>query len=263
VLAEELIAQSDATGEIRPFTETYPGLTPAAGYEAAAALHRHRLGRGWKALGRKIGFTNRTIWPRYGVYEPIWGTVYDRTLTQAKDQRATVRLRGLLNPRIEPEICFGLKRAPRGAGAEALLDAVEWVAHSVEIVQSCFPSWKFQLADCTAVNGLHGHLVVGKRVPLSEVPALAQALPSLQVELMKDSVVVDRGVGANVLDSPLLALGHLVGVLAAQPAAAPLAAGELVTTGTITDAHPVRPGETWSTRLLGLPLPGLTVRFEA
>jgi len=263
VLAEELIALSDATGEIRPFTETYPGLTPAAGYEAAAALHRHRLAGGWKALGRKIGFTNRTIWPRYGVYEPIWGTVYDRTLTLAKDEHATVRLRGLMNPRIEPEICFGLKRAPRGASAEALLDAIEWVAHSIEIVQSRFPSWKFQLADCTAVNGLHGHLVVGKRVPLPELPGLAKALPLLEVELMKDGTHVDRGVGANVLDSPLLALGHLVGVLGAQPAAAPLAAGELVSTGTITDAHPVRPGETWSTRLRGLPLPGLTVRFEA
>ena len=263
MLAEELIALSEATREIRPFTDTYPGLTPAAGYEAAAALHRHRIARGWKAVGRKIGFTNRTIWPRYGVYEPIWGTVYDRTLTLAKDERAVVRLGELMNPRIEPEICFGLKHAPRGASAEVLLEGIDWVAHSIEIVQSRFPAWKFQLADCTAVNGLHGHLVVGKQVPLRELPGLAKALPSLEVELMKEGATVDRGVGANVLDSPLLALGHLVGVLAAQPAAAPLAAGELITTGTITDAHPVRPGETWSTHLRGLPLPGLTVRFEA
>jgi 2-oxo-3-hexenedioate decarboxylase len=42
-----------------------------------------------------------------------------------------------------------------------------------------------------------------------------------------------------------LALAHLVQVLASQPAAPLLAAGEIVTTGTLTDAWPVTPGETW------------------
>ena len=262
MLAEQLIALYDTSREARPFTETHPGLTPAQGYEAAQALHRHRLARGWKPLGRKIGFTNRTIWPRYGVYEPIWGTVYDRTLAHAEADRATLALHGLLNPRIEPEICFRLKAAPRGADALALLEAIDWVAHSFEIVQSRFADWKFKLADCTAANGLHGRLLVGTPLPVRELPQLADALPALSVELLKEGRVVERGVGANVLGSPLAALGHLVEALARQPGAAPLAAGEIISTGTLTDAHPVRPGETWSTRLAGLPIAGLSVRFE-
>jgi len=261
MLAEELIALCDAARETRPFTDADPGLTAAAGYEAARALHRHRLARGWKPLGRKIGFTNRTIWPRYGVYEPIWGTLYDRTLIRAEGERAVVELAGLANPRIEPEICFGLKQAPRSTRTGDLLASIEWAAHSIEIVQSPFPDWKFKLADCTAVNGLHGRLVVGTRVPVERLPGLLDALPAIEVELLREGTTVDRGVGANVLDSPLLALGHLVEVLSGQPDAAPLSAGEIVTTGTITDAHPIRAGETWSTRLRGLPLPGLTVRF--
>jgi 2-keto-4-pentenoate hydratase len=144
---------------------------------------------------------------------------------------------------------------------EALLEAIDWVAHSIEIVQSRFAGWKFKLADCTAANGLHGRLVVGPPMPLRQLPQLGSALPSLEVELLREGKAVDRGVGANVLDSPLLALGHLVGVLANQPGAAPLVAGEIISTGTITDAHPVRTGENWSTRLHGLPLPGLNVRF--
>jgi 2-oxo-3-hexenedioate decarboxylase len=262
MLADELIALHEGGREAPPFTDTHPGLTPAAGYEAALALHRHRVARGWRPVGRKIGFTNRTIWPRYGVYEPIWGTVYDRTAGFAAGDQGVIPLDGLLNPRIEPEICFGLKSAPRGAGVAALLEAIDWVAHSIEIVQSRYPGWKSQLADCTAANGLHGRLLVGTRRPARELPQLAAALPSLSVELLKAGVVVDRGVGANVLDSPLLALGHLVEALARQPGAAPLAAGEIISTGTITDAHPVRAGESWSTRLAGLPLPGLSVRFE-
>jgi 2-keto-4-pentenoate hydratase len=261
MLAEELIALSESVSETPPFTDTYPSLTPSQGYEAAAALHRHRVSKGWLPVGRKIGFTNRTIWPRYGVYEPIWGTVYDRTLMRATGERALVPLDGLVNPRIEPEICFALKSAPRGSSVEALLEAIDWVAHSIEIVQSRFAGWKFKLADCTAANGLHGRLVVGPPVPLRELPQLVSALPSLEVELLKEGAVVDHGVGANVLDSPLLALGHLVEVLAKRPGAASLSPGEIISTGTITDAHPVLPGETWSTQLRGLPLPGLTVRF--
>jgi 2-keto-4-pentenoate hydratase len=261
MLAEELIALSQSARETPPFTDTYPSLTPAEGYEAAGALHRYRVSQGWVPVGRKIGFTNRTIWPRYGVYEPIWGTVYDRTFTRASGERTLVPLDGLVNPRIEPEICFALKSAPRGSSVEALLEAIDWVAHSIEIVQSRFAGWKFKLADCTAANGLHGRLVVGRPVPLRELPQLVNALPSIEVELLKEGAAVDRGIGANVLDSPLLALGHLVGVLAKQPGAAPLVAGEIISTGTITDAHPVRPGESWSTRLQGLPLPGLSLRF--
>src|SRR3954471_2447084 len=131
MLAEELIAFSQSTREMPPFTDTYPSLTPAQGYEAACALHRHRVAQGWLPVGRKIGFTNRTIWTRYGVYEPIWGTVYDRTLVRAEHSRARVPLAGLVNPRIEPEICFRLSAAP---GERPLIECLEWMAHSVEIV---------------------------------------------------------------------------------------------------------------------------------
>ena len=75
MLAEDLIAAHETAREMPPFSALYPGLTPQAGYAAARALHSHRLAQGWKAAGRKIGFTNRTLWDRYGVHEPMWGTV--------------------------------------------------------------------------------------------------------------------------------------------------------------------------------------------
>jgi 2-oxo-3-hexenedioate decarboxylase len=256
MLARELISVHQTPREVRPFSESYPGLTPEAGYKAARSLHEHRVAAGWRRVGRKIGFTNRTIWPRYGVYEPIWGTVYDRTLIRTTDNRARVRLDGLVNPRIEPEVCFGLRAAP---DPHRLADCIEWIAHSIEIVQCHHAGWKVTLADSTADNGLHGRLILGTPMPL---PADAETkLPAVEVELYRGDVLTDRGVGTNVLDSPLKALGHLVALLANQPDSPGLQSGELVTTGVITDAHPVKPGETWSTRLSGLALPGLTVEF--
>jgi len=228
------------------------------GYATALQFRAQRLRQGWRAVGRKIGFTNRHIWPRYGVHEPIWGTVFDRTLHFAQQDCCVVSLEGLSQPRIEPEICFKLKAAPRGSGVEALLACLAWMAHSVEIVQCERPGWKTSLAHSTAANGLHGLLVVGTPVDRVDPAALAR----VELVLKKEHTVVDRGLGENALGSPLLALGHLVSLLAAQPDAPPLAAGEIISTGTLTDAHPVAPGETWRTEIRGLPLRGLEVRFQ-
>jgi 2-oxo-3-hexenedioate decarboxylase len=103
--------------------------------------------------------------------------------------------------------------------------------------------------------------VVGDVVPLTAAnrAAVAAALPAFELTLACGGSVVDRGVGANVLGSPALALAHLARVLAGQPQFPALAAGELVTTGTVTDAWPVRPGETWTSDYGELGLPGLTL----
>jgi len=256
VLAQELISLHDDPREVAPFSERYREFATPQAYAAARALHEHRLAQGWRSVGRKIGFTNRTIWPRYGVYEPIWGTVYDRTLIEARGNQATVPLAGLVNPRIEPEICFGLRASPK---AKTPLEAIEWLAHSIEIVQCHHPNWKVTLADSAADNGLHGRLIVGERRPLPK--DVEARLRTVEVRLYRAEAEVDRGVGSNVLGSPLAALAHLIEVLAKQPEAAALAAGEIVTTGVITDAHPVVAGERWHTRISGLELPGLSVQF--
>ena len=72
-----------------------------------------------------------------------------------------------------------------------------------------------------------------------------------------------EGIGADVLGSPAFALGFLADLLARQPLMQPLAAGEVISTGTITDALPVSPGETWCTEMEGLPLENLCIRYTA
>lgn len=261
-LSAELVDLHDHPRQLPPFSERYPGLTADDGYAAARRLHAYRLSQGWQPVGRKIGFTNRTIWPRYGVYEPIWGTVYDRTLIRAQGSKATVPLAGLVQPRIEPEICFGLKaRPPVTRDPQKLLAAIEWIAHSIEIVQCHHPEWKLALADGTTDNGLHGRLVLGTPVEVGRISGLAAALPFLKVTLRREGVAVDQGLGSNVLDSPLMALAHFVEVLANQPESPPLEAGEIVSTGTLTDAHPVSPGECWTTDLHGFAVRGLEIAF--
>jgi 2-oxo-3-hexenedioate decarboxylase len=261
-LAKELIDLHERPRLLPPFSSRFPGLTAETGYAAARQLHAHRLAQGWKLAGRKNGFTNRGIWARYGVNGPMWGAVYDRTLLFARENKAVVPLAGLVQPRIEPEICFKLKAAPpRTRDPVALLAAIEWIAHSIEIVDCPHPEWKMALPDCIANNALHGRLIVGTPVAAEKIAGLAAALPFLKVSLFRNNEKIDQGTGANVLDSPLLSLAFLVDILAEQKDAPPLAAGEIVSTGTLTDAHPVSAGETWSTDLHGFAARGMEIHF--
>lgn len=260
-----LAAQADGR-QIPPFTDADPGFDLATATAAGHWIRRWREGAGWSHVGRKVGFTNRTIWDEYGVHAPIWGCVYDETIREAHSG-APQPIGHLVEPRLEPEIMLTLGRTPEpGMDERALMDCVAAVSHGFEVVQSVYPGWRFKAADTVAAFALHGVLVIGppSAVVPGEEEAWFAALADFRIALLRDDAVLDEGRSANVLGTgPLGALRHLVAVLADDPDAPPLRPGEIISTGTLTRALPVMPGETWSTRLEGIALPGVTVRFES
>jgi 2-oxo-3-hexenedioate decarboxylase len=262
-IAAEAFAALDTGHQITPFSARLSAFDLDDAYRVAATIRQMRERRGELPVGRKIGFTNRTIWAAYNVYGPIWGYVYNRTVHNLADLGETFSLRGLAEPRIEPEIVFKLAVAPAsGMDETALLACVDWVAHGFEIVQSIFPGWKFSAPDTVAAFGLHSALLIGARHPIAAHPeAWSRTLSTFEIDLKRDGTVVDHGRARNVLGGPLSALRHLVDILTRDQANPPLAAGELVTTGTLTRALPVAPGETWTTELTGVALDGLCVHF--
>src|SRR6202165_5965490 len=263
-LAERIIECQDRATMMPPITVDDPGFDVERAYDVLAAINARREAQGWRSIGRKIGFTNRTIWARYGVHQPMWAPVWSHSVHFAEHGAATLPLAGFVRTRIEPEVVLKLGAAPPASDDPmALIAAVEWIAAGFEIVQSVFPDWRFAAADCTAASGLHAALVVG--TPLAVTAAnrtdLVSRLPSFELTLARDGAGVDRGVGSNVLGSPLNALAHLGRVLAGQPRFAPLAAGEIVTTGTVTDAWPVKRDEIWQSHYGSLGVEGLRLRF--
>jgi len=256
-----------------PWPAAVPAEVPLA-YATALAVRAARSAQGEAPAGYKIGFTNRTIWPRYGVYGPIWGTVWDSGLSRvdaSAPNEGVLSLKGLCEPRIEPEIVFGLRAAPTpDCTAAQLVAAVDWVAHGYEIVHTHFPGWKFSAAQAVADGCLHGRLLVGHAVKLPNAAApeaLIEALAGVKLKLYADGVLKDQGTGANVLDGPVQALLHFVRELRATPGAPALQAGDVITTGTLTDAWPVGAGEVWHTDIeapgpVAGALEGLKVRFE-
>jgi 2-oxo-3-hexenedioate decarboxylase len=146
----------------------------------------------------------------------------------------------------------------------ALLTCIDWVAHGFEIVHSLFPGWRFAPADTVAAFGLHGAYRMGprRRIASDERANWLRSLASFDVTLERNGKIEDRGQAANVLGGPLSALRHLVELLAHDPDNPPLAAGEIITTGTLTRALSVAAGEAWRTTLVGLPLEGISLRFR-
>lgn len=265
-LAREVLDALDCGRTIPSIVARHPDFGWDEGYRVAAELIRLRRARGELTVGRKIGFTNRNIWAEYGATAPIWAHIYDRTLVYATDRQATVSLKGSVRPRLEPEIAFKLRQRLSSASRdpETVLRAIEWYAPSFEIVDCHFADWKFGPADAAADFSLHWRLVVGTLCPVrsENIPALVKQLRDCRVTIHRNGAVADRGVGANALGHPLTALGHLAEALTRQPQFEPLAAGEIISTGTLTAALPIAPGEAWSSRYEGLPgVEGLTLKF--
>lgn len=261
-LADEVRAARDQVRSLAPFSAREPGFDIEAGYAVAARLHRARLAAGAVPRGRKIGFTNAAIWPEYDVHHPIWGWVYEHTLHESGTR---LPLAAFAEPKIEPEIAFGLSATPAaGSDTAGLLACIDWVAPAFEIVQSHFPGWKFQAADTIADGGLHGALVLGRKVSIASLGGdPAAQLAGLTVRLTCDGNDVETGRGSNVLGSPLAALAHLVALLAGQDAEVQLEPGEVITTGTVTAAYPVRAGQAWQAEPGGIGLQPVEVMLTA
>ena len=263
-LATELLAAYDGSALVPTITSRSSEFSMVDAFAVADEARALRLARGERTRGYKIGFTNRSIWPVYGVHEPIWGPVWSTTTRQLDGASADVSLAGLSQPRLEPEVVFGFAATPRAGMSEAeLTGCLDWVAHGIEIVHTHFEGWRFKAQDTVADFALHGRLVIGPQVPVGRFAKLGPELAALQVELLRDGAVVDGGTATVVLDGPLNALRLWVDAMAAQPQRWPILPGDVVTTGTITDAWPLLPGQQWQTRLSDARLSGLTLSVTA
>jgi 2-keto-4-pentenoate hydratase len=261
-----------ATGQQIPPLSDQAALSLADAYDIAKNILDIRIAEGEVPVGRKLGFTNRAKWNQPGAADPItgpmWGMLFDTTVRYAVDNLGYQSLQGAVQPRLEPEIVFKLGKTPDAdAGVQGIAEAIEWMAHGFEIVVSPFPDWKCKPADSIAAFAMHGALIVGEPKMLSAASRrnLAAVLASASVSLSCGRAgcftLRGAGFGSDVLDSPVHALWQLHRLLQSQPQFAPLTAGEIITTGTWTEAYPIEPGQTWTSAFSGLSLPGLSVSF--
>ena len=266
-LAQELLAAR--TGghmvEVPPSARDAVFDLPAA-YAVEAELVRLRQADGHSPIGRKVGYANKALWRMLKLETVVWAHMYDDSVRYTSDNAATLSIANLRSPKIEPEIVFKIKAPlPTGMLEPAdVLEAVEWLALGFEIIDCPFPEWKFQPTDFVANFGLHAALIVGEPLPITpdRTSALADELARFTVTLARNEQLVAEGSGRNVLRSPALCLGALATAITRDWAVEPLRAGELVSSGTLTESQPIAAGETWTATIAGLDLPPLTLRSD-
>jgi 2-keto-4-pentenoate hydratase len=231
-----------------------------AAYAVESELVRLRRARGRDAVGRKVGFANKALWRVLKLDTLVWAHMYDDTVQYADGGHASLTLPRWYAPKIEPEIVFKLSDAVRPPD---VLAAVEWLALGFEIIDCPFPDWKFQPVDFVAAFGFHAALVVGerRRVATEAIPTLVDQLSRFTVRLFKGDQLVEEGSGRNVLRSPALCLGELAAAIARRSGIDPLTAGEIVSTGTLTESKPIARGETWTARVDGIDLSDVTLQL--
>lgn len=262
-IADRILKAHAAGATIERISDTDAPFELADAYRVSTALAAARIAQGARPLGWKIGYTNRAVQQKYGVLHPIWGRMYDTTVAEVpSDATATCELAHIAEPRIEPEIVVRISRQLEpGMTPADLLHCIDRVGHGFEIVTSIFRDWKGTAADSVAAGALHARYFHHPLVPLDPGRDWLKALDEVELVLFRNGVEIDRGRGTNALDGPLRALGHFIDGLA-RFTGERLKPGEIVTTGTLTEAFRVYPGETWHTELSGLPLEGMRIAFS-
>jgi 2-oxo-3-hexenedioate decarboxylase len=254
--AAQTLALLGTGRQIAPFSSQHPDFTLTQAYDIAARIQNLRQARGETPVGRKIGFTNTTVWHGLGLEGPIWNYMFDTTVADISALGETFKLPNWPEPRIEPEIVLHLATAPAPGMSDAeLLACVDWIAPAFELVTSIFPNWTFTAADATAAFGVHGALLLGQKlmVPDDRI-AFARTLTSFTVDLAGPGELRTQGHARNVLGGPIQSLAFLVAEIARFGSRDPLRAGELITTGTLTDAMPIKPSQTWTAHFTGIGL---------
>ncbi|NJM44005.1 MAG: hydratase, partial [Brachymonas sp.] len=208
---------------------------PSQAYAQALEVRDQRIERGEQPRGYKIGFTNHSIWARYNVSAPIWGSVYSSTLLHAEGEEALeVSLQSICQPRLEPEAVLCLaKTPPKDCSLEDLFQCLDWIAPGFEIVQCHLPNWKFTAADAIADGSLHARLIVGRQVKVKTLAVsaqefsqlLAQASVDLSQQQGENWAQREHGQGSAVLDSPLHALHYFLQELRLCPDAPDVQSG--------------------------------------
>lgn len=255
--SEQLLQAYDAGDQIAPLSDSAP-LTLNRAFEISGEIFASRQARGESVVGRKIGFTNKTIWEQYGVDAPMWSWIYDTTY-HGLSSDGVIKLPIQAEPRLEPEIAFCFGRSPEpGMSIAQIFQCIDWVAHSIEIVSSPYPNWKFTIADCIAAQALHAGFWCGEKIPANRVSV--EELETFSCALTGPNEVRE-GHATHVLGGPLYSVQFLLNEIERMPGAQHIQPGEVITTGTLTDGHPITAGETWRSVLTGIDLPAVQVHI--
>src|SRR5262249_15191466 len=144
------------------------------------------VGASGRLVGRSDSLT-RASGPSIRCRRLSGGTCTTRPCTTCGAGEARLAVGHLLQPPIEAGNQVDFARTPPVTRDEhVILESIDWIAHGFEIVQCPFPDWEFAAVDTIAACGVHGALVIGTPVPVSEIENCVDKLRRFEVVLSRD-----------------------------------------------------------------------------
>ena len=221
---------------IQKITIDHPDVTIGDGYRIQKELCRRRIEEGLVVAGYKMGLTSIQKMKQMNVESPIYGVLFAET--QVLDG-GVVSLDELIHPMVEPEVAFVLGKELSGphCTVENVMDATERIAAAIEIIDSRYQNYQFDLPSVIADNTSAGRFVVSAE----GIAPKSIDLANLSVVIEKNGIAAAKGNSSAVLGNPALSVAMLANMLAEDGIV--LAAGSVVMSGGITAATAVVPGD--------------------
>jgi 2-oxo-3-hexenedioate decarboxylase len=240
-LAEQLENAELTARDVTKITDEHPDMDWDDAYAIQDEIRRRKEERGNRITGLKAGLTSFAKMKQMGVSTPVFGFVADY---MARPDGGEIKASELIHPKVEAEICVMTKAPLKGPGCHIaeVMAAIDFVVPAVEVIDSRYRDFKFDLKSVIADNTSSSRFVVGGRMrALNELD-----LPTLGVVLEKNGEIVSMATGAAVLGHPLTAVVMLVNHLAERGKDIP--AGTFIMTGGVTEAIAVSAGDSISVR---------------
>jgi len=249
-LAEHLESCQLQVRDTPKITDEHPDMDWDDAYAIQAEILRRKLARGQRLAGLKAGLTSHAKMRQMGVSTPVFGFMTD---DYAVPDGGECRMNELIHPKVEPEIAFVTGRPLKGPGCHigAVLAAIDFVIPGIEVIDSRYRDFRFDLKSVVADNTSAARFVVGGQP--SGVAGID--LRTVGVVMEKNGEPVAFGAGAAVLGHPAAAIAMLANHLGARGEEIP--AGTLILSGGITEAVAVKAGDAVTLRVQGMGSTGL------
>ena len=244
-LADHLETAELKAYDVTKITDDHPDMDWDDAYAIQDEIRRRKEGRGNKTVGLKAGLTSFAKMKQMGVEVPVFGFVSDY---MSSPDGADIKTSELIHPKVEAEICVVTKAPLAGPGCHlgAVMAAIDFVVPAVEIIDSRYRDFKFDLKSVIADNTSDSRFVIGGRPRnLDELD-----LRTLGVVMEKNGGIVAMAAGAAVLGHPLAAVVMLANHLGARGQEIP--AGTFIMTGGVTEAIAVQAGDNVAVRFQDL-----------
>ncbi|WP_439639687.1 2-oxo-3-hexenedioate decarboxylase [Nevskia sp.] len=239
-LTDRVLHAQDSATTMTKLTDEYPSMSIADGYAVQDELRRRWIARGDRCVGLKAGLTSKAKMLQMGVDVPSFGILM---ASFARPENSAIDTRELVHPRVEAEIAFVMKDELKGeVTIEQVIAATDYIIPAVEVIDSRYEKFKFDLASVIADNGSSARFVAGGRPR----DPREMDLRTIGVVIEKNGEIMALGASAAVLNHPAKAIVMLVKHLADRGELLP--AGSYVMTGGITEAIPVTAGDSITAR---------------